>query len=345
MKKLLILLVIFSIAFISCGGGGSGKAAGGDKVYEIVLVVKLEGVAWFDSTRDGMTRFNNEFADVYAYQIGASTADAASQVALVNDLIAKGVDAILVVPNDPASLVPAFKNARSQGIIVGTHEASTQAEADFDVEAFDNLAYGAHMLDVMAEWMGGEGVWQPFVGWLTSVTHNEWVDGEEARAKEKWPKLKMAGPRLEEEEQTSVAYSKALELLQTRTDIKAMIGSAMSTMPGVARAITERGLIGKVAAFGTCLPSVAGDYIENGAAISLHFWVPADAAYATAMAAYKHLKGEAISKGANLGAQGYNSITIQNNASGVPVYYGAAWVDVNKGNLGSWKNPDGSYKL
>jgi simple sugar transport system substrate-binding protein len=345
MKKLWIFLLVLSPLFIACPGKDGAGTRGSGGQYEIVLVVKLEGVAWFDSTRVGMTRFNNEHSDVNAYQIGASTADPAAQVALVNDLIAKGVDAILVIPNDPASLVPAFRNARSQGIIVGTHEAATQSDADFDVEAFDNHAYGAHMLDIMAEWMGGEGLWQPFVGFLTSVTHNEWVDGEEARAKERWPGLRLANSRIEEQEQQEVAYQRGMELLAANPNIKGLMGSAMSTMPGVARAITERGLIGRTAAFGTCLPSVAGDYVESGAAISLHFWVPADAAYASAMAAYKLLKGEKITEGANLGATGYNNIIIRNNDSGVPVYYGAAWVDVNKNNLNEWKNPDGSYKL
>ena len=347
MKKLLICLLILSTVFFSCtgGGGGSSGGGGGDKQYEIVMVVKLEGVAWFDSTRVGMTRFNDEHADVNAYQIGASTADAAAQVALVNDLIAKGVDAILVVPNDPASLVPAFRNARSQGIKVLTHEAGTQSDADYDVEAFDNTAYGAHMMDVMAEWLGGQGVWQPFVGFLTSPTHNQWVDGEIAQAQAKYPGLSMAQDRIEEHEDQQVAYQRAMELLQANPNVRALMGSAMSTMPGVARAITERNLIGRVAAFGTCLPSVAGDYLENGAAVSLHFWVPADAAYATADAALKALKGETIGNGTNLGAKGYENVTIKNNEHGVPVLYGAAWVDVNKGNLDEWRNPDGSYKL
>jgi simple sugar transport system substrate-binding protein len=342
----LLLILSLSTAFIACSGDkGTATLSGGDKQYEIVLVVKLEGVAWFDSTRDGMTRFNNDHSDVNAYQIGHSTADPAAQVALVNDLIAKGVDAILVIPNDPASLVPAFRNARSQGIKILTHEAGTQSDADYDVEAFDNHAYGAHMLDVMAEWMGGEGVWQPFVGHLTSPTHNQWVDGEIARARERWPGLREAGDRLEEQEQQEIAYQKSMELLQANPNVRAIMGSAMGTMPGAARAITERGLIGRVAAFGTCLPSVAGDYLESGAAISLHFWVPADAAYATAMAAYKALKGESITPGTDLKAKGYNNITITPNEHGVPIIYGAAWVDVNKGNLGEWRNPDGSYKL
>jgi simple sugar transport system substrate-binding protein len=350
MKKLLtFLLVLLCVSFFACSksssGTGTAGTAGGDKTYEIVLVVKLEGVAWFDSTRVGMERFNAQYSDVNAYQIGASTADPAAQVALVNDLIAKGVDAILVIPNDPASLVPAFRNARQAGIKVLTHEAGTQSDADYDVEAFDNTAYGAHMLDVMAEWMDGQGVWQPFVGLLTSPTHNQWVDGEIAQAQAKYPGLSTAQDRIEEHEDQQLAYERALELLRANPNVTAMMGSAMSTVPGVAKAIDERGLIGRVAAFGTCLPSVAGDYLESGAAQSIHFWVPADAAYATASAAYKLLKGESISDGTDLGVSGYNNVTIRNNESGVPVIYGQAWVDVNKGNLGEWRNADGSYKL
>jgi simple sugar transport system substrate-binding protein len=352
MKKSIVLtaLLIAGVLFWGCNkaqpsaqGGAQPSVAA--KTYEIVLVVKLEGVAWFDSTRVGIERFNSEHADVNAYQIGASTADPAAQVALVNDLIAKGVDAILVIPNDPASLVPAFRNARQAGIKILTHEAGTQSDADYDVEAFDNTAYGAHMMDVMAEWMGGQGVWQPFVGLLTSPTHNQWVDGELAQARAKYSGLSTAQDRIEEREDQQLAYQRALELLRANPNVKAMMGSAMSTVPGVSQAITERGLIGTVAAFGTCLPSVAGDYLESGAAQSIHFWVPADAAYATADAAYKLLKGETIRDGTSLNVDGYRSVTIKNNDAGVPVIYGQAWVDVNKGNLGEWRNADGSYKL
>ena len=123
------------------------------------------------------------------------------------------------------------------------------------------------------------------------------------------------------------------------------MGSAMSTVPGAAQAITEKGLIGKVAAFGTSLPSVAGDYIQSGAAISIHFWVPADAGYVTARVAYELLKGKKITEGMDLGKPGYNKITIKKNKSGVPVIYGQAWKDVNKDNLSDWMTPDGKYKL
>ncbi len=343
MKKLIIFVVLAVMVAGVFIAAGSKKGEKG--VYQIVMVVKLEGVAWFDNMRLGIKEFNNKYEDVNAYQIGADTADPAAQVALVEDLIAKGVDAILVVPNDPESLVPTFKKANDAGILTFTHEASVQQQVTYDLEAFDNTAFGRHMMDVMAKWMGEEGEWVPFVGHLTSTTHNEWVDGEEAQAKEKYPKLKEVTSRIEEQENQQIAYEKTLELLKTYPNLKAIMGSAMSTQPGAARAIEEKGLIGKVASFGTGLPSVTGEYIISGASQSFHFWVPADAGYELAYVAYQTLKGNKIKEGDNLGKPGYESITIKKNASGIPVIYGSAWVDVNKSNLDDWKNPDGSWKL
>jgi simple sugar transport system substrate-binding protein len=343
MKKLIIFIVFIALAAGILIAGGRGAE---DKdVYEIVMVVKLEGVQWFTNMRLGIEEFNDKFDEVNAYQIGADTADPAKQVALIEDLIAKGVDAILVVPNDPESLVPAFKKANDAGILTFTHEASTQRQVSYDLEAFDNIAFGRHMLDVLAEWTGGEGEWVPFVGHLTSVTHNEWVDGEEMQAKEKYPGLKMVTSRIEEQENTQIAYEKTLELIKTYPNLKAIMGSAMSTQPGAAQAIEEKGLIGKMASFGTGLPSVTGDFILSGASQSFHFWVPADAGYVTAYIALQTLKGIEIKEGDNLGKPGYESVTIEYNDAGVPVVYGSAWVDVNKDNLDDWKNPDGSWKL
>jgi simple sugar transport system substrate-binding protein len=344
-KKLVTVLLILAMVGGTLFAAGQTEAAAKDDKLEIVLVVKLEGVAWFDSTRDGIEAFAADHPDVNAYQVGADTADPASQIAIINDLIAKGVDAILVVPNDPDALVPVFKKANDAGILTFTHEASTQNQVSYDLEAFDNDQYGRHMMDIMAEWMDFEGKWQPFVGNLTSVTHNEWVDGELAQAEEKYPDLYTAQSRVEDRENQQLAYERTLELLKTHPDLKAVMGSAMSTVPGAAAAIEERGLIGKVAAFGTCLPSVAGDYLKSGAAQSIHFWVPADAAYATAKLAYMMLTDQEIKEGIDLGVPGYNDIIIRKNAHGVPVVYGQAWVDVNKDNLDEWTNADGTYVL
>ena len=303
-----VLLLTFSLFVV---------AEAEDTDFEIVMVVKLEGVAWFDNMRLGVEEFAKE-TGVNAYQIGAATADPASQIALIEDLIAKKVDAIIVVPNDPVALEPVFKKANDAGILTFTHEASNQKQVTFDIEAFDNDAYGRHMMDVMAEDLNLEGEYACFVGHLTSTTHNEWVDAEIAQQQEKYPNMKLVTDRIEEQENQQIAYEKTLELLRTYPNLKGVMGSAMSTVPGAALAIEEKGLIGKVGAYGTCLPSVAYDYLKNGAAKSIHFWIPADAGYVSCKVAWEVLKGNEIKEGMDLGKPGYESITIQNNHTWLP---------------------------
>ncbi len=91
------LLFISTLAFAS-GGGEKGAAAGG-KQKSIVMVVKLEGVAWFDNMRTGITAFGKDYPDITASQTGGATADPAVQAKIIEDLTAKGVNAILAVPN------------------------------------------------------------------------------------------------------------------------------------------------------------------------------------------------------------------------------------------------------
>ena len=53
-----------------------------------------------------------------AYMIGPTSADPAQQVRAVEDLIAKKVKVIAVVPNDAKALEPVFDRAKEAGIEV-----------------------------------------------------------------------------------------------------------------------------------------------------------------------------------------------------------------------------------
>lgn len=349
MRKLLIVFALLTVsAALALANGSAEKSATGtstSKKYTMVMVVKITGIAWFNNMKLGIERFGKDHPDVNISQTGGATADPALQVQIVNNQIAKGVNAVLAVPNDPNSLVPSFKRARNDGIVVATQEASNLQVGNYDVEAFHDFAYGKFMMNYMAKWMGDKGLWQPFVGHLTAPSHNQWVDGEQAEAKAKYPGLTQASKRIVSDESEHVAYEKSLELLKKYPNLKAIMGSAMTTVPGAAQAITEKGLIGKVAAFGTCLPSVAGAYLESGAAQEISFWIPSDAGYEVAMSAYDALKGIKVTTGMNLGRPGYGSVTVVKNKYGVPVIYGSAMKSVTKKDLSQWKNPDGSWKL
>ncbi len=211
--------------------------------------------------------------------LGPAKADAAEQVKIIEDLIAQKVDAICVVPFSPEALEPVLKKARDAGIVVISHEATNQQNIDDDIEAFVNEEYGAHMMDNLAKFMGGEGEWANFVGSLTSKSHNQWQDGAEARAKEKYPKMKLVSRRNEEYDDQNKAYQKTKELITAFPNLKGILGAASTTAPGAGLAVEEAGLQDKISVAGTSLVSSCGQYLKSGATKMIFFWDPADAGY------------------------------------------------------------------
>ena len=77
---------------------------------EIAVVVKIGGIPWFTAMEQGIKKAANE-NHVKAYMVGPTTADPAQQVRAVEDLIAKKVSAIGVVPNDAKALEPVWYDA------------------------------------------------------------------------------------------------------------------------------------------------------------------------------------------------------------------------------------------
>ena len=305
--------------------GLAGVAGAQNAKYSIVTVVKLSGVAWFNRMDEGVKQFAKDTGN-NATQVGAATADSALQIQLIEDLVARGVNAITVVPNSPQALDPVLKRALDNNIVVIGHEGADLKNVTYDVEAFDNKAYGEHLMERLAKEMGGEGEYAVFVGYLTSNTHNQWVDAAIAYQKAHYPKMTLAVDKLESQEQQQTAYQKTRELLRTHPKLTGIEGSAGTDVVGAALAVEEAGLSGKVKIVGTSLPSIAGPYLGTEIAM-ISFWDPAKAGYAQDVLAVKALKHEPVKAGDDLGVEGYGKIKMEGK-----VVYGQAWVDVTKDN-------------
>ena len=152
----------------------------------IATVVKIAGIQWFNRMEEGVKQYAAD-TGTNAFQVGPAQADPQQQVALLEDMIAQGVDAIAVVPMSPEALEPVLKRAQEAGIVVVSHEAASQQNISYDIEAFQNEDFGANLMKNLAACMGGEGEYAVFVGSLTSQTHNQWVDGAIAHQKANFP--------------------------------------------------------------------------------------------------------------------------------------------------------------
>ena len=172
----------------------------------MAVAVKVAGDPWWARMDEGLKEYDAAHPEFHVFMQGVSHADGALQAQLIEDLIAQKVDALGIVPISPQTLEPVIAKARAAGIKVVTHEGSTQPTKDFDVEAFVNEDYGRHLMDELATRMGGEGEYAVFVGELTNVSHNQWVDAAVAYQKEKYPKMTLVGSKNETNEDAATAY-------------------------------------------------------------------------------------------------------------------------------------------
>ena len=319
MKKFLAFAVVFAAV--------SAPLALAQDARRIPMIVKVSGIQWFDRMAEGIQQYAAD-TGTDAFQLGPSQADAALQVQIIEDMIAQGVDAITVVPFSPEAIEPVLARAREEGIVVVTHEAPSQQNVDYDVEAFRNREYGAYLMDQLAECMGEEGEYAVFVGSLTSETHNDWVDGAIARQQEAYPNMVLVGDKNETYDDVSEAAAAAREVLRAFPDIKGFQGSASTDVAGIGQVIEERGLEDNTCVMGTSLPSIGGQYIETGAVDAVFFWDPALAGYVALQIAEMVLDGQAVESGMNLGQSGYESVVVEGS-----VIYGQAWVTVTLDNL------------
>lgn len=300
----------------------------------IATVVKVDGIAWFDRMREGVKQFGADQGHD-TWMVGPSQADAAAQVQLVESLIAQGVDAICIVPFSVEAVEPVLQKARRQGIVVISHEAAGLQNIDYDIEAFDNHAYGAKLMEVLGRQMGGEGKYVATVGSLTSQSQMEWIDGAVAYQKQHFPRMQEATRRIETYDDATTDYNKLKEVLTAYPDLKGILGAPMPTSAGAGRLIAERRLAGKLFFSGTGLVSVAGQYLRNGDIQYIQFWDPAVAGYAMNVMAVMALAKKSITAGLDLGLAGYTKLETP-NAQRPNVLAGQGWVGVTKDNMSQY---------
>jgi simple sugar transport system substrate-binding protein len=191
-------------------------------------------------------------------------------------------------------------------------------------------------MDNLAEAMGGEGLYTTMVGHVTNASHNEWADGGVAHQKATYPNMTLLEeePRVESQDDGEVAYQTAKELLKKYPDLKGIMGTSSFDAPGVARAIDELGLKGKVFTAGTGMPAANAQILKDGSVAALTLWDPADAGYAMAELARKILAGDEIKAPVDLKAPGYDAMEFAEGSD--KVLEGSGWVVITADNVDSF---------
>ncbi len=240
------------------------------------IVVKIGGIPWFNAMETGIKETGAQLG-VDATMIGPTSADPALQVRAIEDLIAKGVDVIGVVPNDEAALEPVLAKARAAGIKVVSHEGPGIQNKDWDFELASVKGFGETHAELLAQAMGGKGEYAVFVGSLTVPLHNAWADAAIAYLKDKYPGMALIGERYGVAESVDDSRKTTLDLMAAHPNLKGILAFGSQGPIGAGRAIEERRMIGKFFVLGPFSPGQGRKLVKSGAILGGFMWNPAEA--------------------------------------------------------------------
>jgi simple sugar transport system substrate-binding protein len=240
------------------------------------VVVKIGGIPWFNAMEAGIKE-QGEALGMDASMIGPTSADPALQVRAIEDLIAKGVNVIGVVPNDEKALEPVLEKAMKAGIKVVIHEGPGIVNKDWDFEMASAQGFGESHAKLFAEKTGGKGSYAIYVGSLTVPLHNAWADAAIEYLKKNNPDLKLVGERYGVAENVDDSRKTALDLMAANPDLVGILAFGSQGPIGAGRAIEEKKLVGKVHVIGPHSPGQGQKLLKSGAITGGFMWNPKEA--------------------------------------------------------------------
>lgn len=259
---------------------------------KIVFVMKLIGIPYTNVCEEGMNKAAKDLG-IEAQFLGPSTGgDTIQQIAIIEDQISRGVDAIVISPNDDQAVKPVIEKAMSKGIKVFTWDSDAPASKRiFYVAAADDVGIGTEVIDRIAKDIGGKGKVAVMTGSANALNLKLHVQGVEQGAK-KYPGIKLVKPYIYNDDDQQKAIQGAITLLQANPDLAAFACVNSPGVPGVARALIQTGKDKKIKVWGLSIPSENRDYLKQGIVNGLTLWDPGKLTYATTKLVNDYLDGK-----------------------------------------------------
>jgi rhamnose transport system substrate-binding protein len=285
-----LLLIPLVMGFAK--GDQQGGAAG-DKKLEMVFIPKNTGNAYFDAIDTGFIEASKELGFNYT-TVGPATAEATSQISIIEAQIQRGVNVIGIYLNSVDALSPVLQRARQRGIVVLNLGTDSTAPNDRDafLGATDMDLVGPSLIKIEAELIGGSGDIAIVSGTTDSPDHNYWIAG---MRKELASKPEYANIRIVEvaygNDDPQKSSTEAEALINKYPNLKGIIAPTTVACAAVAQAITTMGVADRIKMTGLGNPNEMRAYIKNGTVTKFGLWKPADMGYVGAYLASEILKG------------------------------------------------------
>lgn len=280
-------LFVFLAGLIVAAFGAA--PAHSDAPFRVVIIPKLVGIPYYDVVKQGIDEADRELPGVRVEWVGPTQDLVEKQIEMIDGLIPTRPDLIAVAANDPLAIVPVLKRASQAGIRVMSWDGDTQFR-EFFVNLVDFDDFGSQIVSALAEETGPKGDIAIITTSFTAPNQTSWIAAIKRQLYAAYPELRIVDIR-PAGESTEEAYRIARDYLKTLPGLRGIIALGVPNPPGVARAVEEAGLAGKVAVVGNSTPDLMRGYLKRGTVRKVLLWNAPDHGYLAVHSAYRLLSG------------------------------------------------------
>jgi rhamnose transport system substrate-binding protein len=257
--------------------------------YRIVIIPKLVGISYYDAVKTGIDDAARELPDVSVTWTGPTQDQVEKQIELIDRIIPSKPHLIAVAANDPVGIVPALKRAQQAGIRVMSWDGDANLR-EFFVNLVDFEQFGAQLVEAIGKEVGAKADIAIVTTSFTAPNQTSWIAAMKRAIYAKYPGLRIVDVR-PAGESTEQAYRIAQDYLRSFPQLKGIVALGAPNLPGVAKAVRDAGMAGRIAVVGNSTPNLMREFLKDGTVKTVLLWNAPDHGYLTVYAARTLLTG------------------------------------------------------
>ncbi len=254
----------------------AASAAFADPI-KIVYIGKNTGNPYFDSITGGFEDACKAKGCEFEF-VAPATAEATSQIPIIEAQIQRGVNVIGIAPNSPDALNQVLDKAKAAGILVLTVNGDitgNESRRDATILPVNFDIVGRDQVELVGSLIGYEGEIAILSATTEAPDQNKWIVGmnETLKNDPKYAKMKLVAT-VYGDDQPEKSTTEMEALLANFPNLKGVIAPTTVGIAAAAQVVQSRGIADKVKVTGLGLPSEMRDFVKDGTVTAFQLWSP-----------------------------------------------------------------------
>lgn len=259
-----------------------------EEAYTIAVIPLSLGHPWWVRCGEGAMKAGEDLGIEIIYT-APDKEDVAKQLDVFNDMVTRGVDAIILAAVDADAMKQPISDAIAEGIpVFGFDIGAPGTDTLFLASGWEPTLSGTSIGKGLAEEIEGKGK----VALITGTLGSPYLEARRAATVavlEEYPDIEIVGTYANENDY-ELALTQCESVLQAHPDLAGFASDVTTGAPAAATAIKNARLEGKVAIWSVAMPKQNAEFVKEGMAKGLLALDPARMTYIGVLVTYNYLK-------------------------------------------------------